>query len=241
MESGFTGPGGSGLDRAVALVVDALFHFELEARIICIIVAGSADLEDRAGIAFVAERENRSNSLRIFADMVAARAMAGFTADARKVAMVGNLRAFWEAARLAVGRCVALEAFGVRGFTLGFEGGDRVSVGARLPRLEFLRVAALAGQGAYMIGGGREKISTRSAFEKSGTLFVGQTRDRRMGNHWVEGVEFEAKGVGRVVTGRTNLRVILLPLVFARLCDGNEIRREVGAAAAMTGFASDVF
>src|SRR5262249_50750504 len=49
---------GAGLDRPVAVLLDLLHDLELEARVVGVVVAAAADLEDHARVALVAERQD---------------------------------------------------------------------------------------------------------------------------------------------------------------------------------------
>jgi hypothetical protein len=75
MERGFAGLRGRRLDRAVALIIDALFDFELEAGVVRVIVARAADLENHTGVALITEGQDRSDAFRTLANMIAAWAM----------------------------------------------------------------------------------------------------------------------------------------------------------------------
>src|SRR3990172_5919712 len=104
------GAAGPRLDRPVALRLDLGLHLELEARIVRLVVAGAADLQDHARVALVAEREDRADAACALLHVVSARAVAGLAADAREVGVRRGRRVAREASRAVEARRVAAQA-----------------------------------------------------------------------------------------------------------------------------------
>lgn len=103
----------------VALSVDMFLHCEGEIRIVGLIVAGTADLEDYARVAFVPEADDIAEFRSALGDMVASRPVTGFTADSGEVHVAVGISLGWESASASVPRCMAGEAIAVVGFVLG--------------------------------------------------------------------------------------------------------------------------
>ena len=153
------------IDRAVSLSIDTLFDLEREARIVGIIVAAPADLEDHTGITFVSEGENRSKSLRGLTDVVSSRPVAGFASDACQIGLRRDRHRWQETSRLAIGSGMALETIGVLGMVRlarVFERLHSMTVRACLPRRKFGFVAGLAGVRSDIIRLGRKQVAARS-------------------------------------------------------------------------------
>src|SRR5690606_12139559 len=104
--------------------------------------------------------------------------------------------------------------------------------GARLPRLELLGVAALAGVRSDVGGLGREQLARGAPVRAQlRALGVRERSDLRVGDARMEGRVVEAERMRRIVTDRAD------GLIVAVL---HEARREMRAAASVTGFAADV-
>ena len=156
---------GRSLDRAVSLSIDSLFDLELEARIVGIIVAAPADLEDHTGITFVSEGEDCSEALCGLTYVVCSRPVAGFAPNACQIGLRRDRRLWQEPSRFAVGGGMALETiciFGVIGLARIFERLYGMTVWAGQPRRELGFVAGLAGVRSDIICLGRKQVAARS-------------------------------------------------------------------------------
>ena len=110
--------------------VDLVEHFELEAGIVRIVVAGAADLQDHAASTLLGEREDRAFALGVRSDVIATGTVAALAAN------VGEPRsALGEATGLAKSRRVTLLAVLVLGLVLSLEGGPGMGVWALQPAL----------------------------------------------------------------------------------------------------------
>ncbi len=136
----------------MALELDLVEKLELEAGIVVLVVAGSTDLENHAGVALVTQCDDVSGPGPVGLDVVAAGAVAGFAADDGQVGMLGGPAIDGEATGLAKGRGMAAQAFGVLRLGGGLELLDRGRVGLLRPGRELLLVTFLAGLGAGVFG-----------------------------------------------------------------------------------------
>ena len=136
---------GAGLDGAMSLAFNMLLHGEFKVRVVFRVVTTAANLENDAGIAFVAQTGDGSDPARAVCNMVTARSVARFAAHAGEVRMRGRVASFWKAAGPRISGGVAAQAVRIVGLTFDVEGIHSMSVRATGPGGEFGGMTTLAG------------------------------------------------------------------------------------------------
>ena len=215
-------------------------HLELEARVVRVVVAAAADLEDHAGVALVAERQDGAALRRVGGDVVAAGPVARFAADAREVGVrPPALRARREAAGAAEAGRVAAAGSSRRPALPAFaerrDGARRAGSSTRSrtrPRGSSGRPPSRRGAAAV----GSRFGARRAALGEDLLALLGrqrqQVRVRRVRDARQEGRVLEAERVLRVVAGERR------PSRSRRAC--TKSGREVRTAAAVAVLAADV-
>src|SRR5262245_40405935 len=227
---------GPGLDRAVALRLDLRLDLELEAGIVGVVVAGAADLEDHAGVALVAEREDRADARRALLHVVAARSVAGLAADPREVRVRRDGAVARETAGAPEAGRVAAQAARVRGLPGAGEALRGVGVSVRDPALELGGVAAPAGVGADVGGPRGQQRGARAALLRAQLLLL---LGRELRHLRVRGVR-DARQEGRVLESERVLRVVAAEAGGGVVALLHELRRLVRASAPVAGLAAHV-
>ena len=108
---------GAAVAEAVADRIDLVQDFELEARVVRVVVTGAADLQDRAAAALLGQGQDGALALGVGPDVVAARAMTALATD-----VCVPLTTLGKAAALLESRRVALQTGFILALVFGLQG-----------------------------------------------------------------------------------------------------------------------